>query len=97
MTRLELAKRMARRMPPWEMGGSDAEEMAVPPRSTLNGSVDLLAALSDRMRIATIGDAIDALIAIGLLLVEERRGEQLLIPNPSPQPAWERRGWSAMT
>lgn len=92
LTRLELASRMARLMPPGELGGPDAETLAIPPRPSLRGEVDPLAELSGRTEIATIGDTIDALVSIGLLLVEERAGMHLLAPNPSPQPAWERLG-----
>ena len=92
ITRLELASRMARWMPPWELGGPDAETLAVPPRPSLREEVDPLAELSGRTQIATIGDAIDALVSLGLLLGEERGGAHLLVPNPSPEPAWVRIG-----
>jgi hypothetical protein len=45
--------------------------------------------------ISTLGDAIDdidAVVELELLLVEERGGERMFIPNPSPMPAWERAG-----
>ena len=92
VTRFELAKGMARRMPPWEPGGADAETLAVPPHRSFGHEADPLATLSGLTSIATIGDAIDALVSMGLLLVEERNGERLLIANPSPEPVWERLG-----
>lgn len=93
VTRLELAMRMARGLPPWTMGGPDAESMAIPPRPSFgagDGEEDALAGLSGRPRVSTIGEAIDAVLSIGLLLIEQRGGEALLIPNPAPQPTWER-------
>jgi hypothetical protein len=97
MTRLELAARMARWMPPWEVGGPDAESTEVPPRPGLRGQPDPLALLSGHEPIDTIGDAIDAMVGIGLLLIEDRAGQQLLIPNPSPVPAWEHVGMTGET
>lgn len=92
LTRLELAKRMARGMPTWETGGADAEAAEVPPRASLGEQGDPLARFSGRAQIDTVGGAIDALVAIGLLLVEDRNGDRLLVANPSPQAAWERLG-----
>lgn len=92
LTRLELASSMARWMLPWKVGGPDAESIEVPTRPSASSQADPLAALSGADHIATIGDAIDALVSIGLLLIEERAGKHLLLPNPSPQPAWERIG-----
>jgi len=92
LTRVALAMQMAQRMPPWELGGPAAESLEVPPRPSLRGELDPLARLSGRTQIGTIGEAIDALVAIGLLLVEERKDEKLLVPHPAPEPAWERVG-----
>lgn len=90
LTRRDLAAQMARRMPPWELGGPDSESLEVPPRPSLHGELDPLARLSGVTQIDTIGAAIDALVSIGLLLVEHRNGERLLVPNPAPEPSWER-------
>jgi hypothetical protein len=92
LTRLDLAAQMARRMPPWELGGPDSESLEVPPRPSSRGELDPLARLSGRPQVDTIGAAIDALVSIGLLLVEERHGVRLLVPNPAPESAWERVG-----
>jgi hypothetical protein len=92
LTRLELAQKMARWMPPWELGGVEAESLEVPPRPSLREQEDPLARLSGRSQIGTVGDAIDAMVKIGLLLVENRGTDFLLIANPSPQAAWERLG-----
>jgi hypothetical protein len=97
LTRLELASRMAQRMPPWELGGPDATSLEVPPRPSHRDNLDPLAQASNRARIETIGDAIDALLSIGLLLVEERDGDRLLVPNPSPKAAWESLGLSGVS
>jgi hypothetical protein len=89
VSRLALAKLMAKRMPPWELGGDDAESRELPPRPA-QSAPDVLARLSGFGTIATFGDAIDALVALGLLLTEHRSGERVLVPNPSPRPAWEK-------
>ena len=92
LTRRELAAQMVRRMPPWEVGGPNSESVEVPPRPSLQGDPDPLETLSGHGTIATIGDVIDAMLGTGLLLIEARAGARLLIPNPSPTPAWERIG-----
>lgn len=61
---------------------------------------DPLAELTGRATPLTVGQAVDALRDLGLLLVEERQGRHLLIPNPAPEPAWlhqERSGADAAT
>ncbi len=92
VTRLELASSMVRYMAPWETGGPEAESAPVPPHPRIRDEGDALARISGRAEIATIGDVIDALVSIGLLIGEVRDGRQLLIPNPAPQPVWERWG-----
>jgi hypothetical protein len=91
LTREELASRMVRGMPPWELGGPGAGSIPIPPRPSLRGELDPLATLTGRTEIATVSDAIDALVDLGLLLVEVRDGSRLLVANSSPQPTWERR------
>lgn len=92
LNRLDLARRMVQRMPPYEMGGPDSESTLVPPRVSRRGDADALATLSGRAQIGTVGEVIDALHELGLLLVEVRDGENLLVPNPSPRLAWEQAG-----
>ncbi len=92
MTRAALASRMVRGMPPWEPGGVDSEQIPVPPRASLGQKPDPLAAATGRPTISTVGDAIDGMLDLGLILLEVRHGDQLLVPNPSPELAWERLG-----
>ncbi|MES2093775.1 MAG: hypothetical protein V4531_08185 [Actinomycetota bacterium] len=92
LTRAGLAKRMVRWMPPWEAGGPDSESMELPRRRSDRRESDPLETVFGRGPIVTIGDAIDALVDIGLLLVENRAGQRLLVPNPSPERAWEHLG-----
>jgi hypothetical protein len=92
LTREELAAGMARWMPPWQVGGPGSESIEIPPRPSSRGDVDALGMRSGHGEITSIGDAIDALMAIGLLLVEDREDVRLLIPNPCPIPAWEHGG-----
>lgn len=94
MNRLELAQHMAQRMPPWEFGGPDAESLALPAPQGRRASPDPLASTTNREAIVTIGEAIDALVDLGLLLTEMRDGEPVHIPNPAPTPAWVRLGLS---
>ncbi len=91
LTRQQLAASMMRWMAPWNVGGDDAESAEVPPRR--GNEDDPLASSSGRDSIRTTGDTIDALRALGLLLTETRNGRDLLVANPSPEPAWERLGW----
>lgn len=94
LSRQELAQQMAKRMPPWELGGSDAESLPLPAPVGRGASVDLLASLTGRDAVNTIGDSIDALVDLGLLLTEMRDGARVHIPNPAPVPAWVRLGLS---
>jgi hypothetical protein len=88
--RADLAARMVRYMPPWQAGGPDSQSIALPPRRSIQPEPDPLEAVLGAKPIVSIGDAIDALVDLGLLLVENRAGHRLLVPNPSPQPAWDR-------
>ena len=92
VTRQQLAAQMARYMAPWELGGADAEHLPVPPRGLFGDQADPLTSYGGGHPIGVIGDAIDALLDIGLLLRETRQGKELLIANPAPEPAWERLG-----
>ena len=92
LTRGDLASRMVRGMPPWELGGQDSETIGLPQRFARGEDSDPMATLSGRNDVSTVGDAIDALLGVGLLLVEVRDGEELLVPNPAPARAWERLG-----
>lgn len=91
VTRVELAMRMVAGLPPWELGGPDAESVPLPAPSS-GGAADTLAEISGRKQITTIGDAIDALLSTGLLLDATRGENRVLTPDPSPPPAWERLG-----
>jgi len=94
LSRRELAQHMAQRMPPWEFGGLDAESLALPAPTGRRASPDPLASMTNREAIVTIGEAIDAMVDLGLLLTEVRDGEPVHIPNPAPLPAWVRLGLS---
>jgi hypothetical protein len=95
VTRLELASLMAQGMPPWELGGPDSESIEFSARADPDRLDKLETLVGDA--ISTLGDAIDAVVELGLLLVEERGGERVFIPNPSPMPAWERTGMTDQT
>jgi hypothetical protein len=92
VTRHKLASLMVKWMAPWQLGGDESESIAVPPRPSLRAAPDPLATHSGRESIATIGDVIDALIEIGLILLEERGDSRVVVPNPSPEPVWSRLG-----
>ncbi|MEV8215679.1 hypothetical protein [Leifsonia sp. NPDC077715] len=83
------ADALARRLRTWKQQGestwADAlDDVIVQPLS----EADPLAELTGRQAPLTTGRAIDAMRDLGLLLVERRSGQELLIPNPSPEPAW---------
>lgn len=84
----ELARLMVRRRAPFERGGADALDQVIPPS---RDEPDQLAELTGRATPLTAGEALDAMLDLGLLVSEERTGVQLLIPNPAPEPAWVRR------
>jgi hypothetical protein len=90
--RQEIASWMARFMPPYQPGGADSERLLVPPRP--GGKQDPLASATNRSPLATIGDTIDALLELGLILIDSQGGRELIVPNPAPEPAWERLGLS---
>jgi hypothetical protein len=92
LTPQELAEAMSRRMPPLQDGGIDAASMEVAPYPGHDDAPDPLASHSGLDTIRTVGDAIDALRAIGLLLAERRGDRELLVVNPAPEPAWQRLG-----
>ncbi|MBO1740478.1 hypothetical protein [Leifsonia sp. TF02-11] len=88
--RSELAALMVGHMRPGKKGGLDSESRWLGYAPVRHEEPDVLASLTGRHFTVTVGDAIDAVLELGLLLIERRGGEQLLLINPAPEPAWER-------
>lgn len=93
--RAELAALMVGRMRPGKKGGADSESRWLGYAPVRREEPDVLASVTGRHFTVTVGDAIDAVLELGLLLTERRGDRELLVINPAPEPAWERVAMSA--